>query len=70
MSDLKKKEKTCLKVFLQLLMIYFLPHQLLLSIFKEKTEPYFVIVVFFWNVFDPSQTNVKKPAFSIIEKLA
>ena len=65
MSDLRKKERTCLKVLLQLLMIYFLSHQLLSS-FKEKTEPYFVVVFFLWNVFDPFQPSVplmKKPVF-------
>ena len=66
MSDLKKKERTCLKILLQLLMIYFLPRQLLLSIFKEKTESCFVVVIFLWNVFNPFQPNVplmKKPVF-------
>ena len=64
-SDLEKMERTCLKDFLQLLMIYSLPHQLFMSIFKEKTEPCFVVVIFFWNVFDPFQPNV-----SLMEKLS
>ena len=58
-------ERTCFKVLLQLLMIYSLPHQLFMSIFKEKTEPCFVVVIFFWNVFDPFQPNV-----SLMEKLS
>ena len=55
-----------MKVLLQLLMIYFLPHQLLLSVIKEKTEPYLVVVIFLWKMFGPFQTNVpimKKPVF-------
>ena len=43
-----------------------MPLQLLLSIFKEKVEPCFVIVVYLWNVFDPFQQNVllmKKSVF-------
>ena len=43
---------------MQLLMIYFLPHQSFLSIFKEKTEAGFVVVSFLWNVFDVFQPNV------------
>ena len=74
MSDLKnKKERTCLKVLLQLLIIYFLPHQLLLSIFKEKTETCFVVVIFLLNVFHPFQPNVffyEETIFSVIETLA
>ena len=57
MSNLKKKERTCLKVLLQLLIIYFLPHQSLLTIFKQKTEPYFVVAIFSWNVFELFQPN-------------
>ena len=43
MSDLKKKkkERTCSL------------HKLLLSIFKEKAEPCFIVVVFLWKVFEP-----------------
>ena len=54
----KRKEITRLIFLLQLLMIYFLSHQLLLLIFKEKTEPCFAVVIFLWNVFDPFQPNV------------
>ena len=66
MSNLKKKERTCLKVLLQLLIIYFLPHQSLLTIFKQKTEPYFVVAIFSWNVFELFQPNfplMKKAVF-------
>ena len=68
-SDLKKMERTCLKVLLQLLMIYSLPHQFFMPIFKEKTKPCFVVVIFLWNVFDPFQPNaslMEKLSFSII----
>ena len=53
MSDLKKMQRACLKVLLKLLVIYFLPHQLLLSVFKEKTESCILVVIFLWNVLDP-----------------
>lgn len=37
----KKKEITCLKILLQLLMIYFLQHQSFLSSVKEKIRTMF-----------------------------
>ena len=48
----EKKQRACLKVLLKLLVIYFLPHQLLLSVFKEKTESCILVVIFLCNVLD------------------
>ena len=62
---LDRKERTCLKVLLQLLMVIFC-HINCSCRFSQKKQPCFVVVIFLWNVFDPFQPNVplrKKAVF-------
>ena len=53
----ERKERTRLKVLLQLLMIIFC-HINCSCRFLKKKQPCFVVVSFLWNVFHPFQPNV------------